>query len=68
MDVNRKRNSGHVQVASPFITAQEKCKKKHWKAGHKQDCKAHWIESFFPNLRNPNKLVEKTRYVGPYLE
>ena len=29
----------------------KKCQVEHWKAGHKVDCKGHWIEEFFPDIR-----------------
>jgi hypothetical protein len=29
----------------------KKCQVEHWKDGHKVDCKGHWIEEFFPDLR-----------------
>ena len=29
----------------------KKCQVEHWKAGHKVDCKGHWIEEFFPEIR-----------------
>ena len=35
-----------------FSYCSKECQVKHWKAGHKVDCKGrHWIESYFPNLR-----------------
>jgi hypothetical protein len=34
-----------------FNYCSKECQVKHWKAGHKVDCKAHWIEKFFPNIR-----------------
>lgn len=36
-----------------FSYCSKKCQVKHWKDGHKVDCKGHWIESFFPNMRRP---------------
>lgn len=36
-----------------FSYCSRECQLKHWKAGHKVDCKGHWLEDFFPNLRNP---------------
>jgi hypothetical protein len=37
-----------------FFYCSKECQVKHWKAGHKVDCKAlHWIESYFPNIRTP---------------
>ena len=38
-----------------FSYCSEKCQAKHWANGHKVDCKGHWIEDFFPNIRNPIK-------------
>ena len=34
-----------------FHYCSKKCQVEHWKAGHKVDCKGHWIEEFFPDLR-----------------
>jgi hypothetical protein len=35
-----------------FSYCSKECQVKHWKAGHKVDCKGHhWIESYFPNIR-----------------
>jgi hypothetical protein len=34
-----------------FCYCSKKCQVEHWKAGHKVDCKGHWIEEFFPDLR-----------------
>ena len=40
-----------------FHYCSKKCQVKHWKDGHKVDCKGHWIEEFFPNLRmTQNKM------------
>ena len=40
-----------------FHYCSKKCQIKHWKDGHKVDCKGHWIEEFFPNLRmTQNKM------------
>jgi hypothetical protein len=37
-----------------FSYCSKECQVKHWKAGHKVDCKGrHWIESYFPNIRMP---------------
>lgn len=36
-----------------FSYCSKKCQVTHWKAGHKVDCKGHWIESYFPNIRKP---------------
>ena len=49
-----------------FHYCSRECQVKHWKAGHKVDCKAHWIESFFPNIRNPNKLEYNIDESGIY--
>jgi hypothetical protein len=38
-----------------FHYCSKKCQVQHWKAGHKIDCKGHWIEEFFPNIRNAQK-------------
>lgn len=38
-----------------FSYCSKECQVEHWKAGHKIDCKAHWIEEFFPKIRNPPK-------------
>jgi hypothetical protein len=34
-----------------FHYCSKKCQVEHWKAGHKVDCKGHWIEEFFPDIR-----------------
>jgi hypothetical protein len=34
-----------------FYYCSKKCQMEHWKAGHKVDCKGHWIEKFFPAIR-----------------
>jgi hypothetical protein len=34
-----------------FAYCSKECQVKHWKAGHKADCKGHWIEEFFPDIR-----------------
>ena len=34
-----------------FHYCSKKCPVEHWKDGHKVDCKGHWIEEFFPDLR-----------------
>ena len=36
-----------------FSYCSKKCQVMHWRAGHKVDCKGHWIEKYFPNIRNP---------------
>ena len=36
-----------------FSYCSKECQVKHWKAGHKVDCKRHWIEEFIPNIRTP---------------
>ena len=38
-----------------FRYCSKQCQVQHWKAGHKVDCKGHWIEEFFPNIRNVHK-------------
>ena len=40
-----------------FHYCSKRCQVKHWKGGHKIDCKVggHWIESFFPEIRKANK-------------
>ena len=38
-----------------FNYCSKKCQVVHWKAGHKVDCKGHWIEEFFPDIRNARK-------------
>ena len=38
-----------------FSYCSKECQIKHWKAGHRVDCKGHWIEEFFPNIwRTPS--------------
>jgi TPR repeat protein len=39
-----------------FSFCSKDCQVKHWKAGHKTECKGHhhWIESYFPNIRTPS--------------
>lgn len=37
-----------------FSYCSKQCQVKHWKNGHKKDCKGHWIESFFPTIRCPD--------------
>ena len=37
-----------------FHYCSKECQTKHWRAGHKVDCKKHWVESFFPKLRIPS--------------
>ena len=39
-----------------FSYCSKECQVNHWKAGHKRDCKCHWIEEFLPNIRNPGAL------------
>ena len=34
-----------------FRYCSKKCQVKHWKDGHKVDCKGHWMESYFPKIR-----------------
>ena len=38
-----------------FSYCSKECQVKHWNDGHKVDCKGHWVEDFFPNIRNPIK-------------
>ena len=39
-------------LCKAFSYCSKECQVKHWKAGHKVDCKGrHWIESYFPNIR-----------------
>lgn len=38
-----------------FCYCSKECQKKHWKEGHQKDCKRHWVEDFFPNIRTPIK-------------
>ena len=40
-----------------FNYCSKECQVKHWKAGHKTDCKGHWIESFFPHIRTPKPKI-----------
>jgi hypothetical protein len=41
-----------------FNYCSKKCQVEHWKAGHKVDCKGHWIEKYFPAIRkNPLPLT-----------
>ena len=40
-----------------FAYCSKECQVKHWKAGHKVDCKGHWIEEFFPNIRNKKYVL-----------
>jgi hypothetical protein len=38
-----------------FHYCSKNCQVEHWKAGHKNDCKGHWIEEFFPEIRKKPK-------------
>jgi hypothetical protein len=38
-----------------FHYCSKKCQVEHWKAGHKVDCKGHWIEKYFPEIRKAQK-------------
>ena len=38
-----------------FHYCNKKCQVEHWKSGHKVDSKGHWIESFFPRIREVHK-------------
>lgn len=40
-----------------FSYCSKECQVVHWKNGHKKDCKGHWIESFFPNIRKPLRVL-----------
>ena len=47
------QQSQQLQVCSrckAFRYCSKKCQVKHWKAGHKVDCRGHWIEEFFPMI------------------
>ena len=48
-----------------FCYCSRECQIKHWKAGHKVDCKGHWIEEFFPDIRNPEFFKSDPRYYVP---
>jgi hypothetical protein len=41
-----------------FHYCSKKCQVEHWKAGHKVDCKGHWIEEFFPDIRKASGTLE----------
>ena len=49
-----------------FSYCSRDCQVKHWKAGHKVDCKGHWVESFFPKIRNPDKIVQPASIITGY--
>ena len=38
-----------------FYYCSEKCQVEHWEADHKVDCKGHWIEAFFPDIRKAHE-------------
>jgi hypothetical protein len=38
-----------------FHYCSKHCQVKHWKDGHKLDCKEHWIEKFFPRIRSARR-------------
>ena len=42
-----------------FFYCSKKCQVEHWKDGHKVDCKGHWIEDFFPEIKR-HKRRSKT--------
>jgi hypothetical protein len=51
------REKAHLKACArckSFHYCSKKCQVEHWKAGHKVDCKGHWIEKYFPNIRNGN--------------
>jgi hypothetical protein len=39
-----------------FSYCSKECQVKHWKAGHKLECKGHWVEQFFPKIRTPEQV------------
>ena len=43
---------GHCKT---FHYCSKHCQVKHWKDGHKADCKEHWIETFFPRIRKARR-------------
>jgi hypothetical protein len=38
-----------------FHYCSKRCQVEHWKSGHKVDCKGHWVEEFFPDIRKAQK-------------
>jgi hypothetical protein len=46
-----------------FHYCSKKCQVEHWKAGHKVDCKGHWIEKYFPAIRRPKAREAAGNYV-----
>ena len=49
------REKEHLKACArckSFHYCSKKCQVEHWKAGHKVDCNGHWIEKFFPAIRN----------------
>ena len=52
----KKQNLKICGNCQSFAYCSKECQVKHWKYGHKVDCKGHWIEEFFPNLRNPKAM------------
>ena len=47
-----------------FLYCSKECQIKHWKAGHKVDCKGHWMERFFPDIRSPKKYAGSSMVVS----
>jgi hypothetical protein len=52
-----KQNFKACARCKAFHYCSKKCQVQHWKAGHKVDCKGHWIEEFFPDIRKPILLT-----------
>ena len=46
-----KQNFKACARCKAFHYCSKKCQVQHWKAGHKVDCKGHWIEEFFSDIR-----------------
>lgn len=50
----KKKNEGTMKVCTGcrvFYFCDKDCQRKHWKAGHKRECKGnHWIKEFLPDL------------------
>jgi hypothetical protein len=44
-----------------FHYCSKKCQVEHWKAGHKVDCKGHWIEKYFPAIRKGHTAKHGTQ-------
>ena len=54
------REGGEVKVKKcysykAYVYGSNKCQKNHWRAGHKKDCKGHWVESFSLPMRESAK-------------